>query len=114
MATEAASAQFGLLNSLEIHPSALPAFSGSATPVRVSWWPHFKHSKARVSMPSDSGRSQIVTMRISHVGQRGRWMGSSSGLVSGMTLLRREGVIGGCGIYKQKSKQATANSKLGH
>jgi hypothetical protein len=52
---------------------------GAHANLLVSECPHAEHSNARLSMPSVSSDTDIVVIRIWHLGQRGRWIGNNSG-----------------------------------
>jgi hypothetical protein len=55
------------------------ALKGSDASFLVSECPHFEHSNARLSKPFGSSETDIVIIRVWHLGQRGRWIGNSSG-----------------------------------
>jgi hypothetical protein len=65
-------------SSPESHPNA-SVLRGSAASCLVSECPHFEHSNARLSKPFASSETEIVVIRIWHLGQRGRWIGNNSG-----------------------------------
>jgi hypothetical protein len=67
-------------SSPESQPTASD-LSGSEARVLVSLCPHLAHSNARFSKPSGPSETPAVLIRIWHLGQRGRWIGNSSGSV---------------------------------
>src|SRR5882757_9455677 len=66
-----------------------PGRRGSLVVTLVSVWPHREHSNVRCSRPSGPEETSAVIIRIWQSGQRGRWIGKSSG--SGLGIL---GMIG--------------------
>ena len=72
------SAYFSGCRSLFDH-SAAPDPSGSDARIFSSACLHFGHSNRRCSKPSGPVETPTASMRSSHRGQRGRWIGKSSG-----------------------------------
>ena len=69
---------FGGWSSLLIQPAALD-LSGSDTSISSSVCAHFRHLNVRCSKPSGPSETAAVIIRVWQVGQRGRWIGKSSG-----------------------------------
>jgi hypothetical protein len=69
---------FGGWSSLLIQPAALD-LSGSAASISSSVCAHFRHLNVRCSKPSGPSETAAVIIRVWQVGQRGRWIGKSSG-----------------------------------
>ena len=61
-----------------VQPAALESRESQASTL-VSAWAHLGHWLLRYAKPSDTGVTAAVIIRVWQFGQRGRWIGNSSG-----------------------------------
>ena len=76
----------GGFRSALVQATAVGEIRGSATICLVSTCRHFMHSNVRSSNPPPASVTAVLIIRIWHLGQRGRWVGKSSGSGLGMAV----------------------------